>query len=209
MSQWGNKDRRETGLLIMANNDSTTFMAMNTGNVGNSTSPFTAANGFIVGNKLLVNANVINLAYNQNTYTIANVVSGNVLTLDAVYSGSNTLVGNIAIQESPKNIFTFGRGTKQGNATVVPGRSQNTITARNVYGIDRVEANTAGARANGINMVGWVHYKTWTTTQGSVRHRVEPLVAMSKNFNANATGVLNQTDAFDMGTPADRIAPNT
>jgi len=209
MSQWGNKDRRETGLLIMANNDSTTFMAMNTGNVGNSTSPFTAANGFIVGNKLLVNANVINLAYNQNTYTIANVVSGNVLTLDAVYSGSNTLVGNIAIQESPKNIFTYGLGTNQGNATVVPGRSQNTITARNVYGIDRVEANTAGARANGINMVGWVHYKTWTTTQGSVRHRVEPLVAMSKNFNANATGVLNQTDAFDMGTPADRIAPNS
>jgi hypothetical protein len=209
MSQWGNKDRRETGLLASINNDSNVVTILNTGNVGNSTSPFTAANGFIVGNKLLVNANVINLAYNQNTYAIASILTSNTLTLDAVYSGSNTTVGNIAIQESPKNIFTYGLGTKQGNATVVPGRSQNTITARNVYGIDRVEANTAGARANGINMVGWVHYKTWTTTQGSVRHRVEPLVAMSKNFNANATGVLNQTDAFDMGTPADRIAPNS
>ena len=209
MSQWGNKDRRETGLLASINNDSNIVTALNTGNVGNSTSPFTAANGFIVGNKLLVNANVINLAYNQNTYTIASILTSNTLTLDVVYSGSNTLVGNIAIQESPKNIFTYGLGTKQGNATVVPGRSQNTITARNVYGIDRLEANTAGARANGFNSVGWVHYKTWTTTQGSVRHRVEPLVAMSKNFNANATGVLNQTDAFDMGTSADRILPNS
>jgi hypothetical protein len=129
--------------------------------------------------------------------------------LDAVFSGSNTTVANIAIQEQPKWINTFGLGAKQGNATVVPGRSQNTITARNVYGIDRNEANIAGNKANGFNSVGWVHYKTWTTSQGSVRHRVEPLVAMSKNFNANATGVLNQTDAFDMGTSADRILPNS
>jgi hypothetical protein len=41
-----------------------------------------------------------------------------------------------------------------------------------------------------------------------VRHRAEVLVASSKNFNANATGVLNQTDAFDGGTDADRILPN-
>jgi len=209
MSQWGNKDRREVGVLVQAFNDSNVITALNTGNVGNSTSPFTAANGFIVGNKLLINANVINLAYNQNTYTIASIISSNTLTLDAVFSGSNTSVGNIAIQEQPKWISTFGLGAKQGNATVVPGRSQNTITARNVYGIDRNEANIAGNKANGFNSVGWVHYKTWTTSQGSVRHRVEPLVAMSKNFNANATGVLNQTDAFDMGTSADRILPNS
>ena len=209
MSQWGNKDRREVGWLARLNNDSNVVTALNTGNVGNSTSPFTVANGFIVGNKLLVNANVINLAYNQNTYYIASILSGNSLTLDAVFVGSNTTVGNIAIQEQPKWIHTYGLGPAQGNATVVPGRSQNTITARNVYGIDRNEANIAGTKANGFNSVGWVHYKTWTTSQGSVRHRVEPLVAMSKNFNANATGVLNQTDAFDMGTPADRILPNS
>ena len=209
MSQWGNKDRREVGVLVQAFNDSNVITALNTGNVGNSTSPFTEANGFIVGNKLMINANVINLAYNQNTYTIASIISGNTITLDAVFSGSNTTVGNIAIQEQPKWISTFGLGAKQGNATVVPGRSQNTITARNVYGIDRNEANIAGNKANGFNSVGWVHYKTWTTSQGSVRHRVEPLVAMSKNFNANATGVLNQTDALDMGTPADRILPNS
>ena len=209
MSQWGNKDRREVGVLVQAINDSNVITALNTGNVGNSTSPFTEANGFIIGNKLLINANVINLAYNQNTYTIASIISSNTITLDAVFSGSNTTVANIAIQEQPKWIRTFGSGANQGNATVVPGRSQNTITARNVYGIDRNEANIAGNKANGFNSVGWVHYKTWTTSQGSVRHRVEPLVAMSKNFNANATGVLNQTDAFDMGTPADRILPNS
>lgn len=203
MSQWGKLDRREVGTLAQANNNSNTIIAIST------LQPFTAANGFTVGNKLIINGNVTNSAYTQNTYTIASVLAGNVLTLDVVYTGGNTLVANIAVQEQPKWIKSYGLAASQGNATVVPGRSQNTVTARNVFGVDRTEANVAGNRANGFNSVGWVHYKTWTTSQGMTRHRVEPLVAMSKNFNANATGVLNQTDAYDSGTSADRILPNS
>jgi hypothetical protein len=172
MSSWGKLDRKETGLLIMANNNSTTLMAMNTGNVGNSTSPFTAANGFIIGNSIVINANTAGIVFTQNTYAIANIVSGNVLTLDSVYTGANTLVANIAIQESPKWLHTYALGPLQGNSTVVPGRQANAVTKRTVYGVDRVEANVAGNRANGFNSVGWVHYNTWTTTQGMIRHRV-------------------------------------
>jgi hypothetical protein len=196
MSQWGKRDRIDVGYVVVANTNSNVITVLNTGNVGNSTSPFTVANGFVVGNKLLINANVNGVAYTQNTYTIASILSGNTLTLDVVYTAANTNGANIGIQEQPKKIHTYGLGTKQANATVVPGRSQNTITARNVYGIDRLEANVAGNKANGFNSVGWVHYKTWTTSQGMVRHRVEPLVAMSKNFNANATGVL-YGESFD------------
>ena len=196
MSQWGKRDRIEFAYLVQANANSNLLTVLNTGNVGNSTSPLTVANGFVVGNKLFINANTNGILYTQNTYTIASILSGNTLTLDVVYTAANTNVANLGIQEQPKNIYTYGLGTKQANATVVPGRSQNTITARNVYGIDRLEANVAGNKANGFNSVGWVHYKTWTTTQGMTRHRVEPLVAMSKNFNANATGVL-YPEAFD------------
>ena len=208
MSSWGKLDRKETGLLIMANNNSTTLMAMNTGNVGNSTSPFTAANGFIIGNSIVINANTAGIVFTQNTYAIANIVSGNVLTLDSVYTGANTLVANIAIQESPKWLHTYALGPLQGNSTVVPGRQANAVTKRTVYGVDRVEANVAGNRANGFNSVGWVHYKTWTTTQGMIRHRVEPLVAMSKNFNANVNNGL-VTDAFDGGVGNVSILPNS
>jgi hypothetical protein len=205
MSQWGKRDRIEFAWLVQANNNSNLLTVLNTGNVGNSTSPFTVANGFVAGNKLFINANVNSINYTQNTYVILSVLSGNTLTLDTVYTAANTNVANLGIQEQPKGkiIHSYGWGVKQGNATVVPGRSQNTITARNVYGIDRLEANVAGNKANGFNSVGWLHYKTWTTSQGMVRHRVEPLVAMSKNFNANATGVL-YPEAFD-----NYIAPNS
>lgn len=210
MSSWGKFDRREIAVLCMANNNSTTIMAMNTGNVGNSTSPFTAANGFVVGNGLLINANTTGVLYTQNTYAIANIVSGNVLTLDTVYTAANTLVANIAIQESPKFIRSLGFGTLSTNSavTISVSRANTTVTKRNVFGVDRTEANIAGNKANGLNMVGWVHYKTWTTTQGMVRHRAEPLVAMSKNFNANVTNAL-QTDAFDGGVGRDTILPNS
>jgi hypothetical protein len=70
------------------------------------------------------------------------------------------------------------------------GRGPNTVNKANVYGIDRFEANIPGNKANGLVGPGWVYYKTYTNSQGNVRHKVELLVAMSKNFNANATGTL-------------------
>jgi hypothetical protein len=70
------------------------------------------------------------------------------------------------------------------------GRGPNTVNKANVYGIDRVEANIAANKANGIVGPGWLSYTTYTTTQGATRKKAELLVAMSKNFNANATGTL-------------------
>ena len=61
---------------------------------------------------------------------------------------------------------------------------------------------SANNKANGFSQTGWTSYKTYTTSQGAVRRKAEVLVAMSKNFNANATGVL-QTDANDDGVVYD------
>jgi hypothetical protein len=204
MSQWGTRDRVETTTLANAINNSNVITAI-------TSQPFTAANGFLPGYGLMINANTSGIVYNQNTYTIVSVTSGNTLVLDTVYTGANTVVANIAIQQSPKDIRSLGLGTLSTNSAVAisVSRANTTVTKRNVFGVDRTEVGIAGNKANGFSQPGWTHYKTWTTTQGMVRHRAEVLVASSKNFNANATGVLNQTDAFDGGTGNNTILPNS
>jgi hypothetical protein len=180
MSAWGKLDN----LSFVSG---TTFTANLNSNVVTLSAPYFTAANTDPGDSLML----ANLAYG-----IKYVQSANTILLNRLYSQPNT-TGNVQIyvQQSPKWI----RGS-WGNTT---GRYANTIGKRTVYGVDRVEANVAGNKANGFNAVGWVEYHTYTTTQGSVRHKVNPLVAMSKNFNANATGVL-QTDAND-----NTILPNS
>jgi len=168
MSAWGKRDRIEVSATARAN------LASNT--VVTSAPVVTAANGFFVGYSLTI-ANV--------DYAIQTISSANTIILDTTYRGANVAAANIAIQEDPKWIRTNGWGT-----TMASGRGPNTINKANVYGIDRVEANIAANKANGISQPGWVSYTRYTTTQGAVRNKAEVLVAMSKNFNANATGTL-------------------
>lgn len=203
MSQWGKFDRVETTTLANAVNNSNVITAI-------TSQPFTAANGFLPGYGLMINANTTGVVYNQNTYTIVSVTSGNTLVLDTVYTGANTVLANIAIQQSPKDIRSLGLGTLTTNSAVAisVSRANTTVTKRNVFGVDRTEVSVAGNKANGFSQPGWTHYKTWTTTQGMVRHRAEVLVASSKNFNANVNEAL-QTDAFDGGVGNNTILPNS
>jgi hypothetical protein len=164
MSAWGKIDRREVGATARANLGSTTVVT--------STQAVTAANGFQTGFSLVI-ANV--------DYRIETISTSNTIILDTAYRGANVAAANIAIQEDPKWIPT-------GNAAI--GHRANNLNKANVYGIDRVEANVPGNKANGIVGPGWLSYTTYTTTQGATRKKAELLVAMSKNFNANATGTL-------------------
>jgi hypothetical protein len=168
MSAWGKRDRIEVSATATANLGSTTVVT--------SAPVVTAANGFFVGYSLTI-ANV--------DYAIRTISAANIIILDTTYRGANIAAANIAIQEDPKWIRTNGWGT-----TMASGRGPNTINKANVYGIDRVEANIAVNKANGISHTGWVSYTRYTTTQGATRNKAEVLVAMSKNFNANATGTL-------------------
>ena len=182
MSAWGKLDRREVGATARANLGSTTVVT--------STAAVTAANGFFVGYSLVI-ANV--------DYAIQTITNSTTIVLDTAYLGANVAAANIAIQEDPKWISTNGRGT-----TMASGRGPNTTNKANVYGVDRTEVGVAGNKANGFSQPGWTSYKRYTTTQGETRNKAEVLVAMSKNFNANATGTLNLTDAND-----NTILPNS
>jgi hypothetical protein len=176
MSQWGNLDYKE--LL------GTVAVVEGAANVTATIGSFTTAN-VRPGDALLI-SNV--------KYRVEKITSNTTLELSNPYTAATGAAKAIAIQQSPKDLTTYGW---TGNVTY-----DNTVGKRNVYGVDKLEAQNPDVKAKGINSPGWVHYKTWTNTQGSVRHRAETLVAMSKNFNSNAATTL-QIDA-----PDDTVIPD-
>jgi hypothetical protein len=119
-------------------------------------------------------------------YQVYSVNSNVLMTLtDAV-----TTTANVAfLQQGPKYISNVAL-------------SANTYTIQRVIGVDKNEANVATNNLKNIKTPGWNHYFTYPDVNGT-RHKNEVLVAMSKNFNSNATLVL-QTDATDDATVADR-----
>ena len=171
MSQWGKLDYVPLVGTAIANLSSTTVVC--------STGSFTEAN-VEPGDALLIS----NVAYR-----VAAITSNTRITLDTVYTGANASGLGLAVQQSPKDLSSLG-WTANASYTVP-------VSKRNVYGVDRVEVGAASNKANGISHTGWVYYDTYTTTQGEVRNKSEVLVAMSKNFNANVTGVLVNADAND------------
>lgn len=175
MSQWGNRDSIDIASVSVTN-------ASNA--VVSTTLDFSTAN--IDAGDTIFLANV--------AYKVKSVVDTGNIVLDVAYEGSTATVA-ARIQQSPKDLTTYG----WGNVTT----GANTVNARNVFGVDRVEINVPENKARGISHTGWVHHKSYTNTQGSLRNHSEVLVAMSKNFNANATGVLNFADSYDDSTVAD------
>lgn len=170
MSQWGKLDN--IGLA------GTVTAAQGFANVESSSPDFTQPN-VSVGDALIIDG---------VAYRVDSIESNTALTLDTVYTGTSGASKPANVQQSPKDISSLG-WTANADYTIP-------LSKRNVYGVDRDEVADTGNKANGISHTGWVYYDTYTTTQGETRNKSEVLVAMSKNFNANATGVL-QTDAND------------
>jgi len=118
-------------------------------------------------------------------YQVFSVNSNVLINLtDPIATSANTVA---FIQQGPKYI---------ANVAV----SDNTYTIQRVFGVDRDEkANVSGAasaNANAVCHTGWVYIQ-----EVGGRVRGEVLVAMSKNFNANATGNLHVfADASDNET---------
>jgi len=178
MSQWGNLDRKVLSGTANAN----------VGNVyviGTGTSFDTNAQ---VGYSILLQ----NVAYRIET-----IVSNVVLKLDTPYvfpgSGANTGL-TVAVQQSPKDLLTAGHV------------GSNTTNKQNVFGVDRLEAANTLVKAKGINHTGWVKYTTYTGAQGT-RRKAEVLVAMSKNFNSNASVNPNATVNLQVDANDDTTIP--
>lgn len=123
-----------------------------------------------------------------NKYQVEQVLSNTSIYLTS--SSATTTTGATAyVQQGPKYISNIAL-------------SENTYSIKRVYGVDRVEIASPNATSN-AHHTGWISYTDYTTSQGSYREKSEVLVAMSKNFNANATGTL-QVDAAD-----DTVLPNS
>lgn len=175
MSQWGNLDRKVLTGTFTVNVNSNAYV------IGDASAHL---NGNAEEGYAIVIANV--------NYRINDIVSDNVLIMDVDYvfpgSGANSGL-TLAVQESPKDLFTIGNGA-------------NTQNKRNVFGVSADEAQVAENKARGFNQPGWAKHITYTDAHNQVRYKTETLVAMSKNFNENAAGSL-QTDANDDTTLAD------
>lgn len=173
MSSWGNRDN----VQLTANVTVIAGSAVVSNAAGNATiflDEVKPGDYFIVGG---------------NKYQVFSVNSNVLINLTDPVSANAS--GSAFIQQGPKYIANVAL-------------SDNTYTIQRVFGVDRDEmANVAGAasaNANAVCHTGWVHIFAYEAN-GTPRIKGEVLVAMSKNFNANATGNLHVfADASDDAT---------
>lgn len=121
----------------------------------------------------------------SNKYQVQNVVSNTQIYLTSV-AATNSANVKAYVQQGPKYA---------SNAISDPSNVYGGYSIQTIYGVDRNEIANTSAAANATPHTGWASYITYRDVN-STRVKVETLVAMSKNFNANAAGNL-QTDASD------------
>lgn len=165
MSSWGNLDNVLISGNVTTSNTSTTV----TGYGGADFTVDVDAGDYITiaGNK----------------YQVALVTSASVLTLTA-NAATNSDNVKAYVQQGPKFVANVANG------------NLNEPTIQDVIGVDRVEIGVQENKNRGVaSHTGWVTYKTYTDAYSQTRNKSEVLVALSKNFAANATGDLFGTGA--------------
>jgi len=180
MSQWGTLDSYALVGEVTANLNSTTVSANNT--VFSNTN---VKAGYAI--------RIANVAYRIESIN----TSANTLTLDKVYTSANITTTSATIQQSPKELTTYGVAVSNAGVHVA-----NVSNKRTTFGVDAVEIAVTSNKNKGMSHTGWTHYHTYTDAYGTTRHKAETLVAMSKNFNESGAGTL-LTDANDDSTVAD------
>lgn len=122
-------------------------------------------------------------------YRVTAIASNGSLTIDPAAAATSDNV-KAYVQQSPKYV-----------QNTAPG---NVYTIQNIYGVSADEVSVPENKARGFNQPGWSHYVTYTDAFGQTRYKTETLVAMSKNFNENSSGSLQQ-DASDDAVLADYL----
>jgi len=120
----------------------------------------------------------------SNKYKVQNVVSDSQLYLTDIAATNSTNV-KMFVQKGPKYI---------SNTTSDPNNVFGGHSIQRVFGIDRDEIVNAVTQQN-TSHTGWTYQISYADANGT-RNKHEVLVAMSKNFNADANGSLQQ-DAND------------
>jgi hypothetical protein len=122
-------------------------------------------------------------------YKVAAVANATSLTITTPKTGGTSTAVKAYIQQGPKSIRPI----------VASGNTNNAV--RSVIGVDSTEAANVIGKSHNINQPGWVATTTYTDAFGNTRYKVETLVATSKNFNRNSSGVLQQDGADDTFAP--------
>lgn len=120
----------------------------------------------------------------SNKYQVQNVVSNTQIYLTGV-AATNSANVKMFVQQGPKYL---------SNAISDPSNVYGGYSIQRVFGVDRDEIANTFSKSNASH-TGWTYQIAYRDANG-VRFKHETLVAMSKNFNANANGNL-QTDASD------------
>ena len=169
MSGWGKLDSKQlSGNVTVTNGRATVSNA--TGNATIFLNEVEPGDYFVLG-LVTSNSNV--------KYYVLNVNSNVSLTLDRAYEGANAS-GKANVQQGPKYINYTGTSANVGMYSI-----------QKVYGIDYVEANVPGNKANGISQPGWSYQTRYIDAYAQVRVKTEVLVATSKYFNRDvSTGNL-------------------
>jgi len=195
MSAWGKLDYKELSATATATLGSANLVIANY-------PQFLLSTNVSVGDTLLIGAANVK-------YKVAYLLGNTNIILDTPFTGANAAGQHLAVQQSPKSQHTLG-WTANANYLIGPD------STRNVYGVDKVEIGVTGAngvKANGVSHVGWVSYQTYVTANAggvhnnSIRRKSEVLVAMSKNFNANVSGVGAGVGVLD--APDNTFFPNS
>lgn len=174
MSQWGKLDSKQlTGNVRVVNGSATVANA-----AGNTTVFLLEVKpgDYFAAGPLTANSNV--------KYYVTAVTSNTSLTLSTAYQGSSANV-KANVQQGPKDIYWTQNDTS------------NLYSIQRVIGVDYVEANVGGNKANNISQPGWSHMTVYTDGYGQRRVKTEVLVAMSKYFNRDVTTGNLYTDAND------------
>lgn len=120
----------------------------------------------------------------SNKYQVQNVVSNTQFYLTSVCATTSANV-KMFVQQGPKYI---------SNVISDPSNVYGGYSIQRVFGVDKNEMANTLSKSNASH-TGWTYQISYRDANG-IRFKHETLVAMSKNFNANATLDL-QTDAND------------
>ena len=154
----------------------------------------------IAGTVVVATANA-NAVLGVSTYFTSNIKDGDYITIasnkyqvEKVLSDTSLYLTSDSATTS-SGVKAFVQQGPKFIANVASG-NLNDPTIQNVYGIDKVEIGVPENKARGVaTHTGWVTYKTYSDAHSQTRHKSEVLVAMSKNFSANATNELFGTGA--------------
>ena len=177
MSSWGNQDNTTLTGKVTTTNATDTV----TGYLGSNATKFEEEVN--PGDYIVVAA---------KKYQVANVTSNLILHLTSLTSTNSDNVKSF-VQQGPKYI---------ANVTF----PANNYSIQNVLGVDRNEIANASANIN-VSHTGWTHFITYEDANGDIRKKSEVLVAMSKNFNANVTGHIQDDFTPDDDILQSNVAP--